>query len=64
MRLDIARLVTTGTIMDRADLSKVDEIGFVDLMPSSGHGQGGWSDVAQIEVYATPVPRTPSGASQ
>ncbi|HLG57880.1 MAG TPA: hypothetical protein VI485_21220 [Vicinamibacterales bacterium] len=64
MRLDIARLVTTGTVMDRADLSKVDEIGFVDLMPSSGHGQGGWSDVAQIEVYATPVPRAPSGASQ
>jgi hypothetical protein len=64
MRLDITRLVTTGTILDKADLSKVDEIGFVDLMPSSGHGQGGWSDVAQIEVYGTPVPRTGSTTTQ
>ena len=64
MRLDIARLVTTGTMLDKADLSKVDEIGFVDLMPSSGHGQGGWSDVAQIEVYGAPVPRTGPTASQ
>jgi hypothetical protein len=39
-------------------LSKVDEIGFVDLMPGSGHGQGGWVDVAQIEVYGGSVART------
>ena len=58
MKLDIARAVTTGTVLDKVDLSKVDEIGFVDLMPSSGHGQGGWSDVAQIEVYAASNPRT------
>jgi hypothetical protein len=62
MKLDITRVVTTGTVLDKVDLSKVDEIGFVDLMPSSGHGQGGWSDVAQIEVYAAPVPR--SGSTQ
>ena len=40
------------------DLSRVDEIGFVDLMPGSGHGNGGWSDLAWIEVYGRPVPRT------
>jgi len=39
------------------DLSKVDEIGFADLMPGSGHGAGGWVDVAQIEVYGKPVAR-------
>ena len=64
MKLDINRAVTTGTILDKVDLSKVDEIGFVDLMPGSGHGQGGWVDVAQIEVYGGSVPRTGSSASQ
>lgn len=39
------------------DLSRVDEIGFVDLMPGSGHGNGGWSDLAWIEVYGKPVKR-------
>jgi hypothetical protein len=38
-------------------MSKVDEIGFVDLLPGSGHGPGGWIDVATIEVYAKPVKR-------
>lgn len=57
MKLDIARVVTTGTVLEKVDLSRVEEIGFADLMPSSGHGPGGWSDVAQIEVYAKAVPR-------
>ena len=64
MKLDINRAVTTGTILDKVDLSKVDEIGFVDLMPGSGHGQGGWVDVAQVEVYAGSVPRAGTSASQ
>ena len=64
MKLDITRAVTTGTVLDKVDLSKVDEIGFVDLMPGSGHGQGGWVDVAQVEVYGGSVPRTGSSASQ
>lgn len=64
MKLDINRAVTTGTLLDNVDLSKVDEIGFVDLMPGSGHGQGGWVDVAQVEVYGASVPRTRSSASQ
>ena len=57
LKLDIARAVTTGVIVEHVDLSKVDQIGFIDLMPGSGHGPGGWSDVAQIEVYAKSVPR-------
>jgi hypothetical protein len=43
--------------LERPDLSRVDEVGFVDLMPGSGHGPGGWSDVAQVEVYGVPVRR-------
>ena len=58
IKLDIARVVTVGTFVDKVDLTKVDEIGFADLMPSSGHGPGGWSDVAQIEVFGKPVART------
>jgi hypothetical protein len=57
VRLDIGRVVTVGPVLDRIDLTKVDEIGFADLMPSSGHGPGGWSDVAQVEVYGKAVPR-------
>ena len=57
LKLDPERLVTTGNVVAAPDLSKVDEVGFVDLMPASGHGPGGWSDVAQIEVYGKPVKR-------
>jgi len=57
LTLDIENVYTRGTWIENPDLSKVDEIGFVDLMPGSGHGQGGWSDVAWIEVYAQPVAR-------
>ena len=58
LKLDIARIVTTGAWLEKVDLTKVDEIGFADLIPSSGHGPGGWSDVAQVEVYAKAVART------
>jgi hypothetical protein len=57
IKLDPERLVTTGTFVEKPDLSRVDEVGFVDLMPASGHGQGGWADVAQIEIYGRPVKR-------
>ena len=57
MKLDIARVVTTGNWIDHPDLSKVDEVGFVDLMPGSGHGPGGYVNVARIEVYGKPVKR-------
>jgi hypothetical protein len=57
LKLDIKRVVTTGTWIEKPDLSKVDEIGFVDLYPGSGHGPGGWSDVGRIEVFAKPIAR-------
>lgn len=50
-KLDIASVVTKGNPVDKIDLSKVDEIGFADIIPASGHGPGGWFDVGQIEVY-------------
>ncbi len=57
IKLDIARVVTVGPVIDAPDLSRVDEIGFADLMPGSGHGPGGWSDVAQFEVFGKAVAR-------
>lgn len=46
-----------GKWVDNPDLSKVEEIGFTDLMRGSGHGSGGSSRVDWIEVYGKPVPR-------
>ena len=57
MKTDPARMVTVGLMIDRPDLSKVDEIGFADLMPGSGHGNGGYVNVATIEVFGKPVKR-------
>jgi hypothetical protein len=40
------------------DLSKVDEIGFTDLMGGAGHGAfGGNVAVDWVEVYGNPVKR-------
>lgn len=57
LKLDIEKVLPKGNFLDKVDLSKVDEIGFTDLMAGSGHGPGGWSDVASIEVYGKPVKR-------
>lgn len=67
MKLDIDRVVTKGTYgpaqdasawtREPIDLSKVDEVGFADLMPGSGHGSGGYVNVASFEVYGKPVKR-------
>ena len=57
LRLDIDKVVTKGNFVQNPDLSKVDEIGFVDLMPGGGHGFAGCSNVSWIEVYATPRKR-------
>lgn len=48
--------VTRGNLQE-IDLSRVDEIGFTDLQPGAGHGNGGWSDVGAIRVFASAVPR-------
>ena len=57
MKLDIARVVAVGNWVERPDLSKVDEVGFADLIPGSGHGPGGYVNVARIEVYGKPIKR-------
>jgi len=57
LKLDMPKVLTKGNLLDKVDLSKVDAIGFADLTPGSGHGTGGYSDVAWIEVYGKPVPR-------
>src|SRR5580704_7520228 len=64
LKLDPATVRTKGTLLDKIDLSKVDAVGFADLSPGSGHGTGGYSDVAWIEVYGTPVKRSPANESQ
>ncbi len=63
LKLDILAVRTKGTLLDKVDLSKVDAIGFADLSPGSGHGTGGYSDVAWIEVYGKPVKRDATGPS-
>ena len=57
MKLDIARVVAVVNWVERPDLSKVDEVGFADLIPGSGHGAGGYVNVARIEVYGKPIKR-------
>jgi hypothetical protein len=43
--------------VEKPDLSKVDEIGWAQLMPGSGHGVGGFVAVSKFEVWGKPVPR-------
>ena len=57
MTLDAATLLPKGNLLPSVDLSKVDEVGFVDLSPGSGHGFGGYSALGFIEVYGKAVPR-------
>ena len=45
----------------KVDLSRVDEVGFVDLAPAGGHGSSGWANISWIEVYAKAVPRRVAG---
>jgi len=58
--LDIGRGVVEtidGQWKKDPDLSRVDEIGFTDLMRGSGGGPGGGTRVDWIEVYGRAVPR-------
>jgi hypothetical protein len=57
IKLDIARVVAVGNWVEKPDLRKVDEVGFADLMPGSGHGAGGYVNVGRVEVYGKPVKR-------
>jgi hypothetical protein len=60
---DIQNVVeaSDGYWVDYPDLSRVEEIGFTDLMRGAGHGSGGGSRVDWIEVYGKPAPRVASG---
>jgi hypothetical protein len=49
--------VTTSVEVKNPDLSRVDEIGFVDLAPGGGHGNAGWMNISAVELYAKSVPR-------
>jgi hypothetical protein len=66
LKLDMPKVQTKGVLLDKIDLSKVDAVGFADLTPGSGHGNGGYSDVGWIEVYGKAVKRdtTASKASE
>jgi hypothetical protein len=48
---------TTSAEVKNPDLTKVDEIGFVDLAPGGGHGVSGAFNVSTIELFAKAVPR-------
>ena len=63
LKLDVDKIYTRGNLLDKVDLSKVEEIGFTDLTPGAGHGNGGWSDVAWIEVYGKAVKRDAAAQS-
>jgi len=53
------KTMTDYPVVKAPDLSKVEEIGWTDLMPGSGHGTpGGSTRVDWIEVYALKVPRS------
>jgi hypothetical protein len=56
--MDMEKVVTRGRWLEKADLSKVDEIGFTSLYPGSGHSDGGYSNLDFFEVYGKPVPRS------
>jgi hypothetical protein len=62
--LDIENVIETGDgyWVDYPDLSRVEEVGFTDLMRGAGHGSAGGSRLDWIEVYGKPVPRVASGA--
>lgn len=73
IELDPGRVVTVRgensggapgeVFVQNPDLSRVDEVGFADLMPASGHGPGGFIHLGQIEVFGTPVPRAAATTS-
>ena len=55
-KLDPNKVVTTVEVRN-PDLSKVDEIGWVDLSPGGGRGVAGWANMSTIELYAKTAPR-------
>jgi hypothetical protein len=71
LRLDPVRGVTLGTWVQNPDLSRVEEVGYFDVIPGSGaHTDGfavekqpappvgGWIAVSAFELWGAPVSRT------
>ncbi len=61
-KVDPIKVVTTVEVKN-PNLSRVDEVGFVDLSPGGGHGNAGWFNLSAFELYAKPVPRAASTSS-
>ena len=63
--LDIDNVVEGkgGKWVENPNLSRVEEIGFTDLMRGAGHGGGGGSRIDWIQVSGKAVPRAPRTAS-
>ena len=57
LKLDAARGVTVGRWVEHPDLSKVDEVGYFDVIPGSGTPVGGWVAMAAFEVWGQAVKR-------
>ena len=59
--LDITRVVTRGqSWVEKPDLTRVDEVGFADLHPGSGHGWGGanyviWNGTGSLMLQSPPT---------
>jgi hypothetical protein len=64
IQMDMEKVVTRGRWVEKVDLTKVDAIGFADLMPGSGHGDGGYSNLDFFEVYGKAVPRSGTAPAQ
>ena len=55
-KLDPVKVVTTAEVRN-PDLSKIDEVGLVDLAPGGAHGVAGWANLSAVKLFATPLPR-------
>jgi hypothetical protein len=55
-KLDPIKVTTSAEVKD-PDLSKVDEVGFVDLSTGGGHGVSGAMNISTTELFAKAVPR-------
>jgi hypothetical protein len=49
--------LTISTEVKAPDLSKIDEVGFIDLAPGGGHGSAGWANISTFELYAKSAAR-------
>jgi len=57
LKLDPQRGVTMGVWVEHPDLSRVDEVGFFDVIPGSGTPVGGWVALSAFELWGKPENR-------